>query len=101
MNRYVIEREVAGAGNLSEEQLQSVRKTSNAALSDTGPGIQWVQSFVTADRIYCHYLAESEELVREHARRAGLPATTVSEVRSVDDPLTATVQNGERHEVAA
>ena len=92
MRRYVIERDLADAGSLSTEQLQQVRKTSNSALSDTGPGIQWVQSFVTDDRIYCHYLADSEEKVREHAERAGLPCTKVSEVRSVVDPLAAVPQ---------
>ena len=94
MRRYVIERDLAGAGSLSEEQLQGVRETSNAVLSDTGPGIQWVQSLVTADRIYCHYLAENEDMVREHAERGGFPCTKVSEVKSVLDPITATLQNG-------
>jgi hypothetical protein len=93
MHRYVIERDLPGAGTLPEDQLQKVRATSNEALNETGPGIQWVQSFVTEDRIYCHYLAENEEMVREHARRAGLPATKVSEVRSVVDPLSATMQH--------
>jgi hypothetical protein len=92
MRRYVIERDLPGAGRLSTEQLQAVRATSNQALSDTGPGIHWVQSLVTEDRIYCHYLAESEELVREHASRGGIPCTKVSRVMSVVDPLIATSQ---------
>jgi hypothetical protein len=88
MQRYVIERNVPGAGSLSAEQIRETAQTSNAALSDLGPGIQWVQSHITADRIYCVYLAESAELVHEHARRAGLPATKVSEVTRVVDPMT-------------
>jgi hypothetical protein len=92
MRRYVIERDLTAVGDLSAKQLNEVRGISNGAITDTGPGIQWVQSFVTADRIYCHYLADSEEKVREHAQRAGLPCTKVSEVRSVVDPLAAVAQ---------
>jgi Protein of unknown function (DUF4242) len=92
MRRYVIERDLPSVGSLSAEQLNKVRETSNVALGDTGPGIQWVESFVTSNRIYCHYLAENEEKVREHAQRAGLPCTKVSEVRSVVDSLTVTPQ---------
>jgi hypothetical protein len=93
MHRYVIERDLPGAGNLSASHLNEVRQISNAAVRDTGPGIQWVESFVTADRMYCHYLAENEQLVRTHAERAGLPCTKISEVRSVVDRLTANMQN--------
>ena len=93
MRRYVIERDLAGAGNLSADQLNVVRETSNTALADTVPDIQWVESFVTADRIYCHYLADDAETVRDHVRRAGIPATKVSEVRFVVDPLAATPQH--------
>lgn len=93
MKRYVIERDLPGVGRLSEKQLNVVRKTSNDALSASGPGIQWVESLVTDNRIYCHYLAEDEEIVRDHARRAGIPATKVCEVRSIVDPLAATAQN--------
>jgi hypothetical protein len=92
MHRYVIERDLPNVGDMSTDQLQAVRKTSNAALADAGPGVQWVESFVTADRIYCHYLAENEELVRDHARRAGLPCNNVSQVRTVVDPLLAVAQ---------
>ena len=92
MRRYIIERDLTGVGNLSSKQLNEVRGTSNVALCDIGHGIQWVQSFVTDDRIYCHYLADSEDKVREHATRAGLPCTKVSEVRSVVDPLAAVAQ---------
>jgi hypothetical protein len=96
MKRYVIERDLPGVGRLSEKELNVVRKTSNEALSETGPGIQWVESFVTDDRIYCHYLADDEQTVEAHAKRAGIPATKVSEVRTVVDPLNATAQNGGR-----
>jgi hypothetical protein len=92
MRRYVIERDLQGVGALSSDQLNEVRQTSNVALSDTGPGIQWVESFVTANRIYCHYLAENEQMVQQHAQRAGIPCTKVSEVRSVVDSLTVTPQ---------
>ena len=91
MRRYVIERDLQGAGEIPADQLGTIRQASNAALKATG-GVQWVQSFITADRIYCHYLAEDEQKVREHAMRAGIPCTKVSEVRSVVDPLTATLQ---------
>ena len=93
MRRYVIERDLAGVGNLSADQLNVVRETSNTALADTILGIQWVESFVTADRIYCHYLADDAETERDHARRAGIPASKVSEVRFVVDPLAATPQH--------
>ena len=89
MHRYVIERDLPGAGNLTSEQIRATAQTSNKALSDLGPGIQWVQSHVTADRIYCEYLAENEHIVREHAARAGLPASKVSEVKRVVGPLSA------------
>lgn len=88
MYRFVIERDLPGAGNLSAEQMREVAQASNAALRDLGPAVQWEQSFVTADRVYCVYLGEDESVVREHAKRAGLPATKVSEVKRVVDPLT-------------
>ena len=89
MKRYVIERDLPGAGSLSPEQLKAASQISSQALSDIGPRIQWVRSHVTEDRIYCEYLADSEHTVREHAMRAGLPAHKVSEVKRVIDPLTA------------
>jgi hypothetical protein len=93
MRRYVIERDLAGVGNLSADQLNVVRETSSTALADTIPDIPWVESFVTADRIYCHCLADDAETVFDHARRAGIPVTKVSEVRFVMDPLAATPQH--------
>lgn len=93
MNRYVIERDVAGVGSLTSEQVQATAMASNGALSDLGPGIQWVQSHLTENRIYCVYLAENEEIVREHARRAGLPATQISKVVRIVDPLTGSADS--------
>lgn len=91
MNRYVIERDMPGAGLLTMEQIRAASQISNRALSDLGEGIQWVQSHVTADRIYCVYLAANEELIREHARRSGLPANVISKVYRVIDPQTADI----------
>ena len=88
MRRYVIERDLLGAGNLTASQLQQIGQTSNAALRDVGPGVQWEQSYVTADRIYCVYLSDNEQLVREHAKLGGFPCTKVSEVANVIDSLT-------------
>lgn len=87
MRRYMIERDIPGAGQLSDDQLRAASQLSNAALSELGKDIQWVESHVTADRIYCVYLAENEAVVHEHARRAGLPANVVSAVTRVIDPM--------------
>jgi hypothetical protein len=89
MPRFLIERELPGAGRLSPEELRSVSATSCQVLRELGPDIQWVQSFVTDDRIYCVYLATDAALVREHAHRAGFPANRVSEIRTGIDPTTA------------
>ena len=89
MPKYVIEREIPGAGRLSSEELQAVSQKSCNVLSDLGPHIQWVHSYVTDDKIYCVYIAPNEELVREHARRGGFPANRVSEVKSTIDPTTS------------
>ena len=93
MHRYVIERDIPGVGSFSAEQLQEAGQASNAALRDLGPGVQWVQSFITADRIYCVYLAQDEQIAREHAERAGLPANKISEVMHVVDPLLGSLQH--------
>jgi hypothetical protein len=87
--KFIIERTLPGAGALSPEQLQGISATSCGVLRDMGPSIQWVESFVTADKIYCVYNAESEESIREHARRGGFPADSVSQVKSRIDPTTA------------
>ena len=89
MPKYVIEREVPGAGALSHEQLQAISQTSCGVLSKLGPQIQWVHSYVTGDKIYCIYNAANEQLVREHARQGGFPANSVAEVKSIIDPTTA------------
>lgn len=89
MPKFVIEREIPGAGNLSEQELKAVSQTSCNVLRELGPQVQWLQSYVTADKIYCVYIAPDEELVREHARLGGFPANSVSRVMSVIDPTTA------------
>ncbi len=89
MPRYVIERNLPGAGQLSPEDVRGIAQKSCAVLRELGTDIQWVESFVTDDRIYCVYLAPSEELIREHARRGGFPASRISEVRRGISPLTA------------
>ncbi len=89
MPKYVIEREVPGAGSLSPDQLQAISETSCGVLRKLGPEIQWVHSYVTGDKIYCIYIAQNEQLVREHARQGGFPANSVAEVKSMIDPTTA------------
>lgn len=89
MPKYVIEREIPGAGNLSPESLQAISQKSCGVLKNLGPEIQWVHSYVTADRIYCVYIAPNEAMVREHASQGGFPANRVSEVKSMIDPTTA------------
>ena len=89
MPKYVIEREIPGAGDLTAEQLNGISQKSCSVLNELGPQIQWVQSFVTGDKIYCVYIAPNEEMVREHATRGGFPANKVSEVKNVIDPTTA------------
>lgn len=89
MPRYVIEREIPGAGKLSEQELQAISQKSCGVLSNLGPQIQWVQSYVTDDKVYCVYIAPNEEMVREHATQGGFPANRISEVKSVIDPTTA------------
>jgi Protein of unknown function (DUF4242) len=89
MPRYVIEREIPNAGSLSPSDLQGISQKSCGVLNNMGPQIQWVQSYVTGDKIYCVYIAPNAEMVREHARRGGFPANQVSEVTAVIDPTTA------------
>ncbi len=89
MPKYVIEREIPGAGKLSVQELQAISQKSCGVLNQMGPQIQWVQSYVTDDRIYCMYIAPNEEMVREHARQGGFPANRVSAIRKVIDPTTA------------
>ena len=89
MPKFLIEREIPGAGNLSPQELQGVAQTSCGVLQKMGPQIQWVQSYVTGDKVYCVYIAPNEELIREHATQGGFPANRVSEIKSVIDPTTA------------
>ena len=89
MPKYVIEREVPGAGDMSQEDLRDLSQNSCNVLNDMGPQIQWVQSQVTDDKIYCTYIAPNEDMIRQHAEQGGFPANKVSEVRSVIDPTTA------------
>ena len=89
MPKYVIEREIPGAGNLSAEELQGISQTSCNVLTEMGPQIQWVQSQVTDDKIYCTYIAPNQEMVRQHAEQGGFPANKISEVHAVIDPTTA------------
>lgn len=89
MPKYVIEREIPGAGKLTPEQLKSISQTSCGVLSKLGSQIQWVHSYVTNDKIYCIYNAPNEEMVREHAKQGGFPANSVNKVFSIIDPTTA------------
>lgn len=89
MPKYVIERNVPGIGNATDEQVRTISQKSYSVLNKLGPTIQWLHSYVTADKIYCVYIAPNEKMVREHAEQGGFPANCVSEVKSVIDPTTA------------
>lgn len=89
MPKFVIEREIPGAGKMSPQELQAISQKSCNVLRGMGPQIQWVQSYVADDKIYCVYLAPNEEAVREHARQGGFPANRVSRVTSIIDPTAA------------
>jgi len=89
MPKFVIEREIPGAGQMTRADLQAVSQKSCDVLQEMGPQVQWVQSYVTGDKIYCIYNAESEAQIREHARRGGFPANSISRVTAVIDPTTA------------
>jgi len=89
MPKYVIEREIPGAGKLSPAELKAISQKSCGVLSKLGPPIQWIHSYVTGDKIYCVYIAPNEEMVREHAKQGGFPANRVSEVNTMIDPTTA------------
>jgi hypothetical protein len=89
MPKYVIEREIPGAGNLSDAQLCEISRRSVSVLKEMGPQIQWLHSYVTGDKVYCVYLAPDEETIREHAKRTGIPANRISAVRRLIDPSTA------------
>lgn len=89
MPKYIIEREIPGAGNLTQEELKGISQTSCGVLSEMGPSIQWVESYVTGDKVFCVYVAPNEEMIREHAKKGGFPANAVREVKAMIDPVTA------------
>ena len=89
LHTYVIERNIPGAGKLSAAELKTISQTSCSVLKEMGPKIQWIQSYVTGDKIYCIYKAESIELVQEHAKRGGFPANSIAEVATIISPETA------------
>lgn len=89
MPKYVIERELAGIGNMTPDQMVAVSQKSCSILDSLGPKIQWLHSYVTADKIYCVYIAPTEEMIRDHAVQGGFPANRISEVKSVIDPTSA------------
>ena len=89
MPKFVIEREMPGAGNLNADELKGASQKSNGVLENMGPDIQWVESYVTGDKIYCIYVAPTKDRIMEHAEKSGFPASSVSEVKSMIDPTTA------------
>ena len=89
MPKYVIERDLPGAGNLTPAQLQAVAQKSCSVLTQLGPAIQWMHSYVSQDKIYCVYVAPNEAMVRQHAERGGFPANRISQVKTIIDPTTA------------
>ncbi|KAA9035547.1 DUF4242 domain-containing protein [Ginsengibacter hankyongi] len=92
MKTYLIERDIPGAGNLTPAQLKAISQKSCSVLKDMGPQIQWIQSYVTGDRIFCVYKAENEELIREHAKKGGFPANKITKVDTEISPATATAE---------
>lgn len=89
MPKYVIERDIPGAGKMSPQQLKAVSQKSCSVLQQMGPKIQWIQSYVTDDRVYCVYISPDEETIRQHAHQTGVPANRISQVRSIIDPTTS------------
>ena len=89
MPKFLIEREIPGAGNLSPQELQGISQKSCSVLQNMGPQIQWLQSYVTGDKVYCVYIAPNEEMIREHASQGGFPANRISEIKTIIDPTTA------------
>jgi hypothetical protein len=89
MPKYVIERELPGAGNLSDKEIQGISQKSCQVLSDLGPQIQWVESYVTEDKIYCIYISPNIEMIEQHAKEGGFPANKISEVKRIINPTSA------------
>lgn len=94
MPKFLIQRDIPGAGSLSPDQLQQISRKSCSVLQELGPHIQWVQSYVTGDRITCVYVAPNAEIVREHARQGGFPADRIDEIKTIIDPTTAEARTG-------
>jgi len=89
MPKYLIERDIPGAGSLTPEQFQAISQKSCNVINELGPQIQWIESYVTEDKLYCVYISPNEKMVREHANRGGFPANRISEIKTVIDPTTA------------
>lgn len=89
MPKYIIEREIPDAGNLSKDDLQQISQTSCCILQKMGPQIQWLESFVTADKIYCVYIAPNEQSIRQHAESGNFPANSIAEIKTIIDPTTS------------
>ena len=89
MPKYLIEREIPGAGQMSAADLQAISQRSFAVIRNLGPDVQWVQSFVTDDKVYCIYIASDAEIIRKHAEQGGFPANRISEIKGIIDPATA------------
>ena len=98
MSRYVIERELPGAGKLSTDELRAISQKSCDVLDELGPSIQWVESFVTDDKIYCVYEAPNKEIIKEHAKKGGFPANRIEEIRTMISPATAERKDQLKHE---
>jgi hypothetical protein len=90
MRRFIIEREIPAIGSADREALRAAAKKSNSVLAELAPDIQWIESYVAADKTFCVYLAKDEELIQEHARRSGFPASKITEIRKMIDPTTET-----------
>ena len=88
MPKFIIERDIPGAGNLSQAELQTISQKSCGVLRDMGPRIQWLQSYVTGDKVYCIYIADNEQAIREHAEQGGFPANRIEPITNIIDPTT-------------
>ena len=89
MPKYLVEREIPGAGQMSASDLQAISRRSCEVIKNLGPELQWVESFVTDDKVYCIYIAPDAELIRKHAEQGGFPANRISEIKGIIDPATA------------
>jgi hypothetical protein len=89
MPKFIIEREIPGAGQLTAAELNAISQTSCGVLRNMGPQIQWLESYVTPDNVYCIYLADNEQLIREHAKQGGFPANRIEQIKTIIDPTTA------------